>query len=259
MMRQVKMKQQLLQPIWGLMILLVFMVSCDKEEVIIDPSANCTNGEGAQVTRTLSLDAFVAVELSMAANITVKQGDKQEVKAIGESNIIDLISTKVSNGMWTITTKDDVCISNYQLAFELTVPNVNKLTLSGSGNILVEDFMNQNKLRLETKGSGDISLNKFEGIDQLDILMTGSGKLTAKQDIASLKDLNITCSGSGKYEGFPLSAENSTVKMAGAGNVELTATKTLNVTISGSGNAYYKGHPAITENISGSGKLIDAN
>jgi hypothetical protein len=40
---------------------------------------------------------------------------------------------------------------------------------------------------------------------------------------------------------------------------EVHATQFLDVTISGLGSVYYKGHPTITENITGGGSLIDAN
>lgn len=234
------------------------MASCTSNDEDIS-SLDCIDGEGAFVTRTLSVADFKKVDLAMATNIVIKQGNTQEVKAMGHSNIIDLISTSVKNNTWEITTEKDVCIRNYKLSFEITVPNIEKLIISGSGDIDVDNFENQNNFTLEVNGSGDIKLNKFEGITKLDVALSGSGSIKAQKKIASLKDLNITVSGSGGYDGYPVSCDNSIVNVLGSGNVKLTANKTLKVTISGSGSVHYKGTPTITKTISGSGSVINAN
>lgn len=233
------------------------LTSCSKEENNVDKA--CIDGKGAIITRTLSIAEFKGIDLSIASKLTVMQGDKQEIKAIGQANIIDVIKTSIANDTWTITTKDDICISNYELSFEITVPNIDKLIISGSGNIIVKDFKNQKSLDMEIKGSGSMTLNKFEGINSLNIVSNGSGNIVANKDIASLKKLNINISGSGDYRGFPISADDNTVGITGAGKVQLTADKTLKATIAGSGNVYYKGSPTITKTVTGSGKVISAN
>lgn len=244
----------------GLVLLFMAITSCTKNEVV-EPDSNpdSVEGKGAIITRTLSVANFNKVDLAMATNITIKQGSSQEVKAIGQANIIDLISTSVSSDMWKITTKKDVNVRNYKLSFEITVPNLDKLLISGSGNAMVEDFKNQRNLTMEITGSGKIAFNKFEGIKLLNLLLKGSGSITANKDIVSLTNLSVIISGSGDYNGFPISTDDNIVKISGAGNVKLTANKTLKVTISGSGNVNYKGNPTITKNISSSGGIINAN
>lgn len=243
----------------GIMFLLVIIVGCKKDKIETPSNNDCVSGKGEVITRTLSVADFKKVDLAIATNIIVKQGSNFEVKAIGQSNIIDLINTSVSNDMWIITTKENTCISDYKLSFEITMPNVDKLLINGSGNITLEDFINQNNLTMEINGSGKITLNKFEGIKKLDLSLGGTGSVIANKDISSITDLNVTISGSGDYNGFLISADNNTVDISGAGDVKLTAVKTLNATITGSGSIHYKGNPTITKNITGSGKIIDAN
>lgn len=221
-------------------------------------TSNCTKGEGVITTKTLSIATFNGVDLGFASNVTINQGPSQKVEATGHPNIIDLVTTSVSNGIWFIGLSG-TCQKEYELSIEITVPDISQLTLSGSGDLVANNFSNQSGLNVNLKGSGDITLNEFEGITNLDINLGGSGNLLGNNDILSLTTLNLINSGSGNYSGFKISSDDCTVNLSGSGNCELTARNTLNATIGGSGNIHYKGMPTITQNISGSGVLTDAN
>jgi hypothetical protein len=71
--------------------------------------------------------------------------------------------------------------------------------------------------------------------------------------------LSIANSGSGVIRTTEMPADKVEVVNSGSGSCFLTATETLNVLISGSGNVHYKGAPTITQNIPGSGVLINDN
>jgi len=232
--------------------------SCNKED---SNNSNGTGikGEGHIVTRTLPIDQFNGVNLATSPNVTVKQGTQLEVKAIGQDNIIDVISTNVENGVWKIKFTNSVS-GNFDLSIEITTPGINSVETSSSGNIIVGDFTNQaNNLFLETSSSGDITLNQFDGISSLEAITSSSGNIYATKEITSLQNLMITLSSSGNYSGFSLSGDQCIVKSSSNGKVELKANTSLDVTISSSGNVYYKGTPTITEKITSSGILIDAN
>ena len=80
----------------------------------------------------------------------------------------------------------------------------------------------------------------------------------AEQDF-SVEDLTIRNSASGDFLGFNVSADNCIVKVLGSGNCELTVGDALDVTIGGSGDVLFKGNPSISQEINGSGDLINAN
>ncbi len=219
---------------------------------------NSIEENGPVTTKTLSVPDFSGINLTFSSNITITQGDTQVVKVTGHSNIIDKIITSVSDNILKFELEDDY-YQDSELSIEITIPNLNHLELNGSGNFLVNDFTNQNKLDILLSGSGNVYLNKFEGITDLYAAISGSGNIKANKKITGLKNLSLNITGSGNYFVFKINSNNCTVNIAGSGHIELTAVKSLNVTISGSGDVYYKGKPSITQNISGSGKLIDAN
>lgn len=231
--------------------------SCEKNEEMM--TEDCIKGEGTVTTSTLPISSFNGIDAAMSSNVTIIQGATQKVEATGHPNIIELVSTSVSSGIWQITFTNNDCIEDFELAFVVTVPSINQLTLSGSGDVTVNDFSNQSELNIDATGSGDLIFNDFEGISILDIKIGGSGKVTGNNNISSLESLSVMSTGSGNYSGFAVSANDCNVKSSGSGKCEITAQNTLDVTISGSGDVSYKGTPTITQNITGSGKLIDAN
>ncbi|MEL7001168.1 MAG: head GIN domain-containing protein [Bacteroidota bacterium] len=229
--------------------------SCDDD---INFNGNCISGEGATVTQILTLSDFDGIELSVEGNVIVSQGPTQEVKVTGQQNIIENLSTSVSNGLWTITSENG-CFKNYDLTVEIIIPDLNLLNITGSGNINVNDFNNQNTLTIRITGSGNMTLNQFEGITNLNTTLTGSGTFRANSDILTLETLTVGISGSGEYKGFEISSNNCSVNVSGSGRSELTAIESLNVVISGSGTVAYKGSPSISQTITGSGRVVDAN
>jgi hypothetical protein len=65
--------------------------------------------------------------------------------------------------------------------------------------------------------------------------------------------------GSGSFRGFNLRANTSLVEIVGSGDCEITSDERLEVIIEGSGNVYYKGSPILQTDITGTGRIMDAN
>jgi len=229
----------------------LFISACKKENL-------CISGHGSITTKTLSVASFTGIDLAGASNIVVSQGPIQEVKATGHPNIIDRVNTKVSGNIWDITLIDG-CYENYELAFQITVPNLEEIELSGAGNITVNDFINQGDLEIHIGGSGNINLNRFDGAENLSVSISGSGHIDGNAAFSDLKMLDINISGSGNYEGFPIETDQCDISISGSGNCSVYVRDALDVNISGSGNVLYKGTPVIKSNITGSGSVINAN
>ena len=237
----------------------VLTTSCSSDDDNGDNGGSSITGEGPIVTQTLSIADFAGVNLATSPNVTIKQGATQAVSATGQANIIAVLTTDVTDNVWEIGFNTGIN-GNFDLTIEIIVPTINTIVASSSGNIDVNNFTNQNdNLSIETTSSGSITLNQFDGIASLDATTSSSGSIFANADISSLENLTINLSSNGNYEGFALSGNACTINSSSGGKVELTANNTLNATIESSGDVYYKGNPTITQNITSSGQLIDAN
>ncbi|MBO6517697.1 MAG: DUF2807 domain-containing protein [Bacteroidia bacterium] len=229
----------------------LFLFSCSDNGI-------CIKGQGELETRTLSLSEFTGVGLSRSANVTIRQGNVQEVRVTGEPNILDRLETKVSGGIWDIDLERG-CYRSYDLDVDIVVPNLDLISVSGSGDITIKDFENQRNLDLSISGSGDINLNRFEGLNTLDINVSGSGDIIGLDTIKNVNLVEMRFSGSGNYQGYPILTKACDVNISGSADCYISVEDELDVRISGSGNVFYKGNPQITQSITGSGKLRSRN
>jgi len=114
-------------------------------------------------------------------------------------------------------------------------------------------------IELERGSYGDyeltynITVPAIEGVSNI-----GSGNVTVA-DPMTVNQMDISLIGSGGFFGFPLAASQCEVDISGSGNCEITVNTDLDVVIDGSGSVYYKGSPSIHEDITGSGRVEDAN
>ena len=234
-----------------LLIISIFFISCVSDNF-------CIEGADKIITKEINLETIIGVDLQISNNVTIKQGTVQKVIITGNENIIALIKTEIHSGIWDIALLD-ACYTNYSLQIEITVPNIDTINISGSGNINVKDFDNQNDMVLKVSGSGDIDLNKVSGAENLNVKISGSGNINLLDDFSLLERIDVSMSGSGSFYGFNAQTKVCDVSNSGSGSNEVSVTEKLNVSISGSGNTYYKGNPEVIKSISGSGNIINVN
>ena len=94
----------------------LFFGSCSKDR-------NRIEGQGPIVTKTIPVSQFSGIDLAGAMNVVISQGPTQEVKAVGQSNIIDRLETNVRSGIWEAQLKE----GSYEydvLTIYITVPSI---------------------------------------------------------------------------------------------------------------------------------------
>lgn len=213
----------------------------------------CLIGSGPIVTEELDLPAFNGVELSISAQVFIRQGNEQSVTVEGKQNLIDELERDVRNGIWDI--EFDRCVTNMdEMKIFITVPDLTSLKISGSGDIVSENTFVIGDIDLNISGSGTIDLG-LEA-DDINARISGSGKINM-EGIGDQLDLDV--SGSGDLTAFGLTLRTADITISGSGDAEVFVTDTLLVRISGSGDVFYKGNPSVDVSISGSGRVVDSN
>lgn len=212
--------------IFTILVSVLGFASCEKDQLI--ESIGCIEGEEAIITQTLSLSSFEGIDLTLASNVTIYQGVIQEIKVIEHPNIIAKIKIAEYNNIWKIEF-EDACSLDSDLKIKITIPNLKFLKISGSGNVIINDFLIQSSLENILNGSGNITLNEFDGITNFNTELSGSGSIQANNKITNLNTLNVNISGSGNYHGFRINSNIAKVKMSGSGYSELTTLNNLNV------------------------------
>lgn len=239
-----------------LLMAILFFPSCE------DDGDDCVNGSGENVEKIRSVDFFNSVELQISAEVYVEYGEIQEVKIQAQSEVYEVLKTKVKDDK-TLKIYTDGCLEDHKLIkIYIKLPEIKSLTLSSSGKIIIEENnfeeINFQNLDLELSGSGEINL-KGINVTNLSSVISGSGDI----NLSGIADIhNMVLSGSGNFNAFNLVSKEVDVNLSGSGNCDISINNgdngKLTGTISGSGDINYNGN-LIPENINvtitGSGTL----
>lgn len=218
----------------------------------------CIQEEGAIVTKSLTLATFNKLETRISGKINISQGNEQSIKVTGFQNIIDNLSTDIINKTMIIDLKG--CFNYDNLEINIVVPKIYNIISTGSNDININDFINQEDLSLLITGSGDITVEDFKNLETLTSEITGSGDIVFNNtQLSIVKKASIKSTGSGDYRAFFISANDYFVSSSGSGNCEVNAKNNLDINLTGSGNIYYKGKPKLILKIGGTGSIQDAN
>lgn len=224
----------------------LLLTSCFEEGGI------CVNADQNQITQDFDLTGFTGLKLATVGHVNLIPGDSLDIKVTGSENIIDLLKMDLNGEVLKIDI--DRCTRNTDLVFDITMPVLTSVAISGSGTIIGTDPFDVEDLEVKISGSGDMEL-EFTATS-VETSISGSGDMKLFGTTGALVS---HISGSGDVHAFGLSATTAELNINGSGNMEVTVTDQLDARISGSGDIRYKGTPAISVEVSGSGKIEDAN
>jgi hypothetical protein len=229
------------------------------------------DGSGNIVEENRDVSDFTGLALSGFGNVIIDVGDVEALRVEADDNLMEYFETEVRNGTLGIGIQSGVNVKPTQpVRFYATVKGLDKIVLSGSGNIEAPD-LEAERFSLTISGSGNAKMGALNA-RALDVTISGSGNAimgalnaktlgvtiggSGKMSIAGghVEEQSIVISGSGKYDAGSLRSESAKTRISGSGNVTLWATESLDAHASGSGSVGYYGEPRVSFSGSGSGK-----
>lgn len=201
---------------------------------------------------TRNVSNFNALDLSVSANVLLRQGTPQSVVLEGDANDIEKIETEVSGSELKIKTKPGKWNIG-KITVYITMENIKDLNISGSGSIKAETPVKANGLSLVISGSGNINIPELSA-SEISAVISGSGSMIYAGN-SSANRSNIVVTGSGNINAEGLNSNDARVTITGSGDCKVNANDKLDVQITGSGSVFYKGKALINANVTGSGKV----
>jgi len=236
-------------------------------------------------------NGFNSIHNSSSADLIITQGDQRSV-VVGSSEreLIPHIKTRIKNQ--TLYVSIDANYRNVKvIEVKITIPELESLTVAGSGDVIFTNVMVEPSMDILIDGSGDIS-GVLE-VDKLNITVNGSGdvdlagvnnelnlEISGSGDVF-IKDLklnecivlnhgsgdvklvgksaylNANTLGSGDLMGYGLKAVRVQAVLKGSGDMLLFPVNSLNASLEGSGDIYYKGSPSeVITSEKGSGEIM---
>ncbi len=159
--------------------------------------------------------------------------------------------------------KKNVSIWKGKLEIKVFAPELNKLSINGSGNIklingiqtskdiefhingsgnIQGEGFNCRRMAVSINGSGDVRLQQIES-QECQAGISGSGNINLKRQ-KPFKRKSYSIAGSGNIQAADLEAENTDASISGSGNISCYASQKLVARVKGSyGDIAYKGDP----------------
>ena len=212
-------------------------------------------GNGNFVTIERSLQDYDHVAVAGSFDVDLVAGHEGQITLEGESNLLEYVLTEVKNGKLLIKTENGVNLrpSSWTNGIRITVPieSLDKVSLSGSGDIVSRTTIKSNNFSARISGSGEVSLTVEA--ERVDASLSGSGDITLA---GRARDFVVSVSGSGEIQAYGFDADFVNATVSGSADIKVTVNESLEARVSGSGDIYYRGNPSkINTKTSGSGDI----
>ncbi len=211
-------------------------------------------GNGNIVTKDRSTSDYDVIKLKGSLDVSLVSGTEGKLSIEGESNLIEYIVTEVEDDALKIYVKKGYYLKQSRgKKLVVTVPfkDLNRVTLSGSGDIYSDDIIKATDFKTGVSGSGDVKL--VVDAQNTEGYVTGSGDLELS-GTSEVFDCKVT--GSGDIEAYSLKANKVVASVTGSGDLQVTANSSIKARITGSGDIMYRGNPEIEDKkVSGSGDI----
>ena len=216
----------------------------------------CLNTQAikAQQTEKRNVGTYDGIHIAGSYKVTLISGTEGAIELKGDEEDLERIASNVKNGTLTIKQKEKSWFGTWDTEMVyITIPveDIDKVILSGSGEIDSRFTLEGNHFKTIVSGSGDINISV--DVNHLDAMVTGSGEIILEGD-ASTVDFTVT--GSGEIEATGVEASTGKAKITGSGDIEMYASEILDAFITGSGDVVCKGNPKKQKTkITGSGDI----
>jgi len=238
------------------MIILSILSSCSVHDFGTDPNDDQTRikGSGEFITEEIDVPYFHSISMNTAGLVTITQGTEQNIDVTVDDNIIDFLIIKVQYDVLIIEVVDNVTLSDYKLAVDVGMTDLESLVTNSAGSIRGLNTFKEDQVNLMVNSAGNILLD-LEA-DQLNSMSNSAGNLILSGQVT---DHNVMLSSVGNLSAFDLLTDTTIIILNSAGNAQVSVSKLLEVTINSTGSVFYKGDPVLIQHINSIGGVYSAN
>ena len=210
----------------------------------------CFSASGKMIEKEISVKDFNFITMECNADLNIKIGDKNKltVKAdekdvenlitIVENNNLELSYRKQGKEWWNIM---GVFSGNKEIVFNVTVKNLNGITLTSNGNIKIDDTVKSEKFNIVSMGSGNIKISSMEA-DTFKGNVLGSGSVKI-EELTVLNLVDLSSSGSGQFHLYNIKCPEVEFTASGSStmNIRKIDSAYIKVVVLGSGTISLQG------------------
>jgi hypothetical protein len=235
-----------------LMLLLVPLAACGGAEV-----AGVVVGSSAQTTKTYALSGFTKIQVDHKFSVNVQRGSEPAVSVTVNENLVQYLKVEVKGDTLYLGLDPGKTYSLTGLTADVTLPELDAVTVGGASDAYVDGFTTQGPLALKVTGASKLSLAGMKAKDASFELSGGSGlggdlTLTGDLDGAASgaseavltgagRDVRLDVSGASVVSLKGFKARNTDVSVSGASHTSVYAAGSVDVQASGASTFVYYG------------------
>ncbi len=251
---------------------LVFIITLLVTASLLAVSTGCRGinqvivGSGNLITQEMDFTDFTRLEIGHVFQAKVTRSDSFFISITVDDNLLQYVVVRKSGNTLRIYLKEGCTYIGTTKIVEITMPKIDKLSLSGASRVEVSGFRSSDRLELEASGVSSFNIDDLKAGDT-GFEISGGSHVVGSIEIANGRfnvsgassidlegyagDISIEASGVSHANLANLSVSNATVKISEASVVTVNASGTIDGNISGASRLTYLGNPALTIEMSG--------
>ncbi|MCX2576000.1 head GIN domain-containing protein [Pedobacter sandarakinus] len=234
-------------------ILLTAMALSSSIVVIAKEQINITSSQANRDERIVK--NFNGIAAAGPIDVVVTLGTKESCRLEGDAEALATIVTEVKGNVLIIRPQTSIKswskkYENSKITAYVSARELASLTMSGSGNMVVNGKLSTGELTTTLSGSG--SIKTTVDVDNFNGVISGSGSILISGATETAK---IVISSSGAFEGKTFAASRVNTTISGSGTINIKADESIKAVISGSGNVNYSGNATVEKTVFGSGNV----
>jgi len=197
-------------------------------------------GSGNPETETFDFSDFTKIEAHNGFRVDLKESSDFNIEITVDDNLQEYLEVDEVGGTLRISLQRGRLYTSATLNAKITMPDINRLDLSGGSRADVTGFNLSHDLSIELSGGsrvyGDISA------EDVDLELSGGSRIELE---GSADNLVADCSGGSQLELDSFPVGNADIEISGGGSGDIDVSGTLDLNLSGGSRVLYSGEPKI--------------
>ena len=223
-------------------------------------------GSGNLITQEMDFTDFTKLEIGHVFQAEVTKSDSFFINITVDDNLLEYVTVRKSGNTLRIYLQGGYTYIGTTKIVEITMPKIDKLSLSGASHGEVSGFRSSDNLEVEVSGVSSLNIDDLKAGDTV-FEISGGSYASGGIEIADgrfnisgassidlegyASDISIEASGASYANLADFSVSNATVKISETSVITVNASGIIDGNISGASRLTYLGNPALTIEMSG--------
>lgn len=202
---------------------------------------NGIKGNGNITKENRIITDFSDLEVSGAYKVYLTQGSSTSLTIEGDENLMQYVTIKNVDNDLIIGSKENLNPTKKMIIY-LTFNKLNSIDLSGACELISQDQLTFDEIKLEGSGACEYDMNVVANTVNFDF--SGASEIKMK---GRANKVNFDASGASRIKCFNFVIQECNVDLSGASEAKLNVIKNLSIDISGASLVEYKGGAKIVK------------